>query len=223
MSADSEFNKYGVSTSFEKVLAHNIPGMLLTACVFMLIDISTEKKIALYLVENFNIKLFSVLLLVFIFMGFVFGLIVDELHHLLIEEKVYVPIAKAKNKFKQIKDLDGNDCTESYFLPYMGLDYYKYNLKHFYSYSEFDANIAIVLLFSAPIFPKFLDYYFVLSGCVFWAIVFATLLLFILMIYTGYTAFCDYYSAFRNKLQGILKKQGIEYHFGSNDVKPDNE
>ncbi len=144
MSPDSEFNKYGISTSFETVLAHNIPGMLLTACAFMLIDISTQKKIAFYIVKNFDLKLLSVLLIIFVFMGFVFGLIIDEIHHLLIEEKVYEPIANAKGKFKQFKDLDGNDCTESYFLPYMGLDYYKYNLKHFYSYSEFDANIAIV-------------------------------------------------------------------------------
>jgi hypothetical protein len=136
-------------------------------------------------------------------------LIIDEIKHVILEEMVYIPIAKKKGKKITFCDLDGNNCSESYYLPIMGLDYYKYNLKHFYSYCEFDANISFTLFIAAFVVPKFLNYYFTIEN-IYLLVVGITLFgLGAVMAYAGYTAFCDYYSAFDNTLRGVLKKNEI--------------
>ncbi len=210
MSNNAELSKYGISMTFEKILAHNIPGVFLAVVLFMLLDMIVEEKIFEYVVNSLGLGMVSLLVVILIYLGFLFGLIIDELHHVLLEEKVYYPTAKKKGKEVTFKDLDGNECTESYYLPLMGLDLYKYNLKHFYSYSEFDSNISLVLLPTSVIFPLFINYYYSASKPILWVVGIAIFVLAIGMIYLGYTAFCDYYSAFNNTLRGVLKKREIE-------------
>lgn len=209
MSNKVEVSQYGISTTFEKVLAHNVPGIFLVAVLFMFLDIISQEKIFEYIVKSLDLKMATLLLFTLIYLSFIFGLIIDELHHVLLEEKVYIPIAEKKGEEVTFKDLDGNECSESYYLPFMGLDLYKYNLKHFYSYCEFDANISLVLFPTSVIFPLFINYYFSISKPILWGVGIAIFILAVGMIYCGYTAFCDYYSAFRNTLRGVLKKQEI--------------
>jgi len=207
---ENALNQYGISTTFEKLLAHNVPGIILVFHLLMLIDINTEIKIFAYIITNMDIKAISAILVSILFVGFVFGLIVDEIHHMILEENIYVKKAKKAGKLPEFKDIEGNKCSESYYLPFMGLDLYKYNLKHFYSYSEFDSNISIVLFVSSFIAPSFIRYYTQISDFTFGLYSIIIFGLALLMAYAGYTAFCDYYSAFNNTLKGVLKKQNID-------------
>lgn len=213
MSGDTGESKYGVSTAFEKVLSHNIPGVLFAIVILMFIDLVSDKKFFEDFSWSLDWQLFAILLISFVFLGFMLGLMIDELHHILIEAKIYLPRAKKdENKREQVEflDLEGKKCTESYYLPFMGLDLYKYNLKHFYSYSEFDANIGIVLLPTSIIFPFYLNYYLKINYYILWGIGIGIFSLAILMFVAGYYAFCDYYSSFSNTLRGLLKKENIQ-------------
>lgn len=178
--------------------------------LLMLLDVLLEEKIFEYVVTSLHLGMVSLVVAVLIYLGFIFGLIIDEVHHVLLEEKIYIPWAKKKGKQVTLKDLDGKKCTESYYLPFMGLDLYQYNLKHFYSYCEFDSNVALVLLPTSVIVPLFIDYYFSMSKLTLYIVAVAILMCAIGMVFLGYTAFCDYYSAFNNTLRGVLRKREIE-------------
>jgi hypothetical protein len=201
---EKEFNKYGVSTAFEKILAHNVPGVIFIFILLMFLDVISGKRI-LAQVASLDFKILALLVIVIIYFGFFVGLIIDELHHVLLEEKIYIPWAKKRGKEIEFIDLDGKACTESYYIPFIGLDLYKYNLKNFYSYSEFDANISLVLLPASVITPIFISHYLMIEALVAWLIGIILLIIAIGMFYAGFTAFCDYYSALKNTIRGVLK------------------
>ena len=203
---EKEFNTYGVSTAFEKILAHNVPGVIFIFVLLMFLEIISGKRI-LAQVASLDFKILALLLIVIMYCGFFIGLIIDELHHLFLEERIYIPWAKKKGKEIEFKDLEGKVCTESYYVPFIGLDLYTYNLKNFYSYSEFDANISLVLFPASVIFPVFINRYLMIEVWAAWLIGIALLGLAFGMLYAGYTAFCDYYSALQNTIQGALKNR----------------
>ena len=205
MDMEKEFNKYGISTAFEKILAHNVPGVIFIIVLLMFLEIISGKKVFAHIASS-DFKVLALLIIMVIYIGFAVGLIIDELHHVLLEERIYIPWAKKAGKEVEFEDLDGKVCSESYYIQFIGLDLYKYNLKHLYSYSEFDANISLVLFPASVIIPIFINRYLMMEACVVWLIGIAIFLSAIGMLYAGYTAFCDYYSGLKNIIRGVFKK-----------------
>jgi hypothetical protein len=60
MGTEQDINKYGVSVTFEKILAHNIPGIFLSILLLMILDLISNEKIFEYILKNIDLKLITI-------------------------------------------------------------------------------------------------------------------------------------------------------------------
>jgi hypothetical protein len=203
MPNQQDFNQYGVSVAFEKVLSHTVPGVFFTFLIIMVLDLNVETMLLYSFINSLSYKIIVLGLIVCTILGFAFGLVIDEIHHIFIERLIYDKFTKGNDAYKHY-DLNGKSHPENYFIPFLGLNLYKYNLKHFYSYSEFDANIGIVFFLYSFVAPFYINYYLNISILSIFIILSVFFLISILMIYAGYSAYIDYIGAFNDTLEGTL-------------------
>lgn len=196
--------------SFSKLLSHTFPGIFIALGIFMMIDLvlfhnHNKSEFMIFIFQDWKTLLVSVAFL--IFLGTIFGVVIDSIHHM-IESKIYYNSKIAENGFIKsekefFKDLKSNNVSYWYFVGFLPLEKIQYLNDEYYSYLECDTNLGLSFLFSAFVYPLFL----VLHGytCV------AVLIFIILIILSAYC----FYSGYKNYF--VFYEKRVEFVRGALD------
>ena len=144
---------------FEELLTSTFPGFFSAITLFMLIDILSPKELTSWVFKDIS-SLFGFIGFALLF-GTILGVIIDGIHHEVIERFIF-------NKFLKMKKIDEiskalyplkEASMYSYFHNMMGekyIDTLSFFIKSQYRYSEFHANTFISLLPLSVIAPFYL-------------------------------------------------------------------
>jgi hypothetical protein len=202
---------------FEHILSHTFPGFLLAFTFFMLIDIWSPYYLTQLVFTDISglIAFAGFVLLI----GTIFGVVIDNLHHYLIEDGILRYLSSVKiwdeGIKKQIeKHIYGKDfsntldknLTYQFFFNYFGnnaiqLNNYIRNAK--YCYSEFFSNIFISLLAFTLVSPfyLFLELQIVWEKCIIISII--SFIASSFCLYSSYDTYVDYYQALYSMIKGL--------------------
>lgn len=146
--------------SFSKLLSHTFPGIFIALGIFMIIDLvfhdDAKGEFKTIIFQDWKTFLGAITFL--IFLGTIFGVIIDSIHHL-IEGKL--DKFKAAEKFKKseseiFKDKSGNNVGYWYFVGFLPQEKVEYLSDAYYCYLECDFNLSLSFFFSAFIYSSFL-------------------------------------------------------------------
>ncbi len=158
--------------SFSKLIAHTFPGMFVALGIFMVIYVKISDRIT----NAFLLKLISdnwtIFLSAFgglIFFGTLIGIVIDSIHHVIIEgliinEIINKKIDYAQKKITEInkkkndvyKDAEGREVGWFYYLCYIPIDKLNYLDENYYSYKECNLNLSVSFFFSSFIYAFFI-------------------------------------------------------------------
>lgn len=148
---------------FEEMLTNTFPGFFSAITLFMLIDIWSPKELTLWAFRDIS-SLIGFIAFVVLF-GTILGVIIDGIHHSIIEDIIFENFSEFKKideLFKALypknKDLK---LKYSYFYKMIGdkaIDIHEFFINAQYRYSEFHANTFISLIPLSVIAPFYLFY-----------------------------------------------------------------
>jgi hypothetical protein len=202
--------------SFEELLAHTFPGFFSVLCVFMLLDVLCPYDLTSWAFRTFT-NFLSAMVSIIIF-GTALGVIIDGLHHLLIEPKIFERMPKYKEVHKREIQLCPPGCIYSYYFTRIGKDAFDY-AERYYAYSEFYTNTCISLILFSLISPFYFCY--ILKIYWVWSItvgLVVPLSLAYICIGSGYLYFYLYYSFRNDMFLGFLDSS----HYIEISAEPDH-
>lgn len=190
--------------NFNHFISFFLPGVILFIMMLMLLSLLIGDNLL-------NKEYFSGLIAITLIGASILGLGVDEIRHVLLEERFFV--TPWHNEHKISENLPDFVC---YVPGKISLDLYKTITEEYFYYYEFDANISIVSIIGSIVVPlfanKFFSWYF--ANITWLLIIFIVLLGLGLMFWSfakhGFCYFCDtIVEAIENKEKGF--KDSIGY------------
>ncbi len=142
-----------------------------------------------------------------IILGTIFGVIIDGIHHWIIEDYIFKKCSEYDKLEKERESLyPSSDIKHFYYFTRIGKDAFNYLTDNYYRYSEFYANIFISLIPFSLISPFYLCR--ILKISCFWSLVLGSgvpLVLAGLCLWSGYDAFIIYTRHRRDLIYGFLR------------------
>jgi hypothetical protein len=190
---------------FEVLLSHTFPGFFVALSVFMLLDVLSPLDLtswAFGTVASFLSAMGFIIL-----SGTIFGVIVDGVHHWIIEDHIFKKCLEYDKLEKERENLYPSRVIKHlYYFTRIGEEAFTYLTDNYYRYSEFYANIFISLIPFSIISPLYFCY--ILKISYLWSIIlgFVTpLALACLCILSSYDAFIIYHQHRRDMIYGFLE------------------
>jgi len=190
---------------FEVLLSHTFPGFFSALSAFMLLDVLSPHdltSLAFGKITDFMSVMGFIIIL-----GTIFGVIIDGIHHWIIEDHIFKKCLEYDKLEKERENLyPSPDIKHFYYFTRIGKDAFNYLTDNYYCYSEFYANIFISLIPFSIISP----FYFcrILEMSYLWSIILGfvvPLVLAGLCLVSSYDAFFIYNRHRRDLIYGFLK------------------
>jgi hypothetical protein len=203
--------------SFEELLSHTFPGFFAAITVFMLTAIWSPRDITSWATKDLS-SFVQVVGFVIIF-GTILGIIIDGIHHSIIEDNIFEKITGLKIINESLNALypgaEELKLGYGYFFKLMTTDKsdpittFKYLQSSMYRYSEFYANTFISLIPFSLIAPLYLSY--VLQIPWIYSLIIASMSLFIACacLNSSYVALKEYQ---KTKLSVLCGYSGYDYY-----------
>lgn len=154
-----------------------------------------------------------------VFFGTIAGVILDSIHHTIVEpmidrSKLKLFKVKVKERVEEIKtkedevfkDLKGNHVTYFYFVGFLPLERFQYLTDHYYCYVECEFNLFLSFLFSSFIY----SYFIFECGCSLLAAIIVFFALIICSVYCLYAGTHNYLNFKKRRIDFI--KGALEYN-----------
>ncbi len=190
---------------FEVLLSHTFPGFFSALSAFMLLDVlssSDLSSLAFGSITDFLSVMGFIILL-----GTIFGVVIDGVHHWVIEDHIFKKCLEYDKLEKERESLyPSSDIKHFYYFTRIGEDAFNYLADNYYRYSEFYANIFISLIPFSIISPFYLCR--ILKISCWWSIILGSgvpLVLAGLCLWSGYDAFITYTRHRRDLIYGFLR------------------
>ncbi len=190
---------------FEVLLSHTFPGFFSALSAFMLFDVLSSydlTSLAFGSITDFLSVMGFIIIL-----GTIFGVIIDGIHHWIIEDHIFKKCLEYDKLEKERESLyPSSDIKHFYYFTRIGKEAFNYLTDNYYRYSEFYANIFISLILFSIISPFYLCRILKIS-CL-WSIIFGSgvpLVLAGLCLVSSYDAFIIYTRHRRDLIYGFLR------------------
>jgi len=216
---------------FEHLLSHTFPGFFSALSLFMLFDVWSYDNLTPLITKDFNnlVAFVGFILLI----GTILGVVIDNIHHTIIEDKIfrksekiifwetqikeYIKYSSSKLDERYVGDFKKVNSTDRinyhYFFNAFGddaiaLNHYIRNAK--YCYSEFFSNTFISLIPFSLIIP----FYLLKTVHIPWNLnISISILSFILAcfcFYSSYDTYDDYYQVLCSIIKGYIDNENNE-------------
>jgi len=145
---------------FGELLTNTFPGFFSAITLFMLIDIWSPLNLTSWAIRDVS-NLIGFIGFVVLF-GTILGVIIDGIHHMVIEDIIFnnfLELKKIKERFKALYPKNNPGYSYSYFYKIVGdkfTENHEFFLNSQYRYSEFHANTFISLIPLSVIAPFYL-------------------------------------------------------------------
>ena len=146
--------------SFQELLTYSFPGFFSALTFFMLIDVLSPINItALAIKDAISLATFVGFV---ILAGTILGVIIDGIHHSILEDIIFenlLGIKEIEECFKALYPSEDLNLNSRYFFKNMGeksIDIFEFLINSTYRYSEFYANTFISLIPFSFIVPFYL-------------------------------------------------------------------
>jgi|GEM_PF-2677163 len=206
---------------YEEFLPHLFPGFFAAIASFMLIDVMSPFDFTSWAVKSIGgLAGFVGFIVLF---GTILGVIIDIIHHLIIEDAIFDNLREIKKIKILIKELypieEQEHLTHNYFLKKLGsVDIEEYIAKGLYHYTEFFANTFSSLFYFSFIVPYYLFYVLKVNWI---SSALVALMSFIFAITCLYKS-CDTYKKYLKKKYSIILGY-LGHNYPKNPVKCDNK
>ncbi len=201
---------------FEDLLHHTFPGFITAITLFMLITIWSPKDLTTWAFNSNAANLVGFFGFI-VLAGTILGVLIDGIHHLIIQGSIFNNFGKIKDIFRFIEFLYPEkerkleiDLTRHYFFSAIGdkalnIDEYLINSKH--RYSEFYANTFIALVPFSLVVPFYLVRVLKISPLLSVVIALISLSLACICWKSSYNIYKEYLKAIYSFLRGCLEEK----------------
>lgn len=208
---------------FEHLLSHTFPGFFSAMSLFILVDNLSSKDITSLVTSDLtNFGLFIGFVL---FIGSILGIIIDGIHHSLIEDSFFDHMVG----LKEIKDKLGTQCylevelkekirnskllTRHFFYNDRVADITTIHtnlVKNIYCYSEFYSNTFLALILFSMVIPNYLLNTMEFSYLPSIGVSVGSYILAWISLYSGYVAYKRYTQGIYSAIYGLVRKKETE-------------
>lgn len=220
---------------FEHLLSHTFPGFFSALSLFILIDVWSSKDITSLVTSD--LTNFGLFIGFIVFIGSILGIIIDGIHHSLVEDSLFdhmIGLNEIKDKiaaqcFLEVDIMDDvansklltrhfflNDKVSEFSLIHSNL------IKNVYCYSEFYSNTFLALILFSAVIPNYLVNTIELSNNSSVVISAALYIFAWISLYSGYVAYKRYTQGLYSAIYSLVRRKETDTINSNNSYSTKN-